>query len=253
MKNELPYKFVPAGLSLDEHIRQREAKAEKILRILQNYVVKLKNKSLLDVGCHEGTITKFLAPSFTSATGMDIDSGIIDIAQKLNGENVDFVTYDGKKFPFDNNLFDVLVVNHVIYYVQNPQEFLKEVKRVLKPGGVCYLSSTNVAFVEPPLLLPKNMWCFIRRRLLKSADNYGHPCGYNQYLKMFEQFQVEDFTFELLMHPRKYATDITGWQKLILLCVSCLPGYVLKKVVKLSPTYVYLLFNRELTESRINS
>ena len=49
-------------------------------------------------------------------------------------EQID-VFYDGKHLPFDNNSFDVVFCSEVFEHVFNLPELLKEIKRVLQPGG----------------------------------------------------------------------------------------------------------------------
>ncbi len=250
MEIEASYKFVPEGLSLEAHFSQRQAKARKILKLLDRYTDGLKNKSLLDVGCHEGTITRYLAPSFASTTGLDSDSAIIEIAQQLDDQNISFVTYDGKYFPFDDDCFDVLLANHVIYYVEDPHQFSREVKRVLKPGGVCYLSAINISYVRKPVLVPEIIWSIIRRNLLKAADNYGTPISYDQYVEFFNKFQVVDISLDLLNNSREFTADIEGWQKIIILTLGKLPVNFLNLINKLLPTYIYLLINSEIAVSK---
>ena len=48
--------------------------------------------------------------------------------------------YDGETFPFDDGNFDSLVANEVFEHVFNPDRFLQEIQRVLKPGGKLLLT-----------------------------------------------------------------------------------------------------------------
>lgn len=48
--------------------------------------------------------------------------------------------YDGNRFPFADEIFDSMVSNEVFEHVFNPGQFLNEVSRVLKPGGVILLT-----------------------------------------------------------------------------------------------------------------
>ena len=48
--------------------------------------------------------------------------------------------YDGETFPFDGKKFDSLVANEVFEHVFNPDRFLQEIQRVLKPGGKLLLT-----------------------------------------------------------------------------------------------------------------
>ena len=82
---------------------------------------------LLDVGCG----SKPYRELFTVETyiGMDIDSE----RARLAGIADSF--YGGREFPFSSGSFDSIVCSQVLEHVFNPDEFLGEIARVLKPGG----------------------------------------------------------------------------------------------------------------------
>ena len=91
----------------------------------------IKGKTL-DVGCG----TKPYAEIFKCADyiGMEYDSPI------SRAKGLADTYYDGKKFPFSDNSFESLISNQVLEHVFNPEEFLQECNRVLKPGGIFVLS-----------------------------------------------------------------------------------------------------------------
>jgi len=83
---------------------------------------------LLDVGC--GRKPYRLLFTVKSYLGLDIENP----GHSHENEDVD-VFYDGKVFPFDSNSFDSVLCNQVLEHVFNPNEFLSEIHRCLKPGG----------------------------------------------------------------------------------------------------------------------
>lgn len=87
---------------------------------------------LLDVGCG----SKPYRPLFKvdEYVGLDIDSE----TSRLRGV-ADYL-YDGKAFPFEDASFDAVLCNQVLEHVFNPDEFLSEIRRVLKPGGKLLLT-----------------------------------------------------------------------------------------------------------------
>ncbi len=82
---------------------------------------------LLDVGCGR----KPYQPLFNVEcyVGLDIDN---DISRARN--QADYF-YDGKQFPLPDASFDALLCNQVLEHVFNPEIFLSEIVRVMKPGG----------------------------------------------------------------------------------------------------------------------
>ena len=50
------------------------------------------------------------------------------------------VKYEGVKLPFENLFFDRIIISHVLEHINNPEEFLIEMMRTLKRGGVLSIS-----------------------------------------------------------------------------------------------------------------
>jgi SAM-dependent methyltransferase len=86
----------------------------------------------LDVGCGTKPYEKLF--NYSSYVGLEFDTGI-DSEKKL----ADFY-YDGKTFPFNEAEFDSVITNQVLEHVFNPDEFLSEINRVLKPNGKLLLT-----------------------------------------------------------------------------------------------------------------
>ena len=85
------------------------------------------NGDLLDVGC--GTMPYRKLFSVTSYIGLEYDTPI------ARRRGVADAYYDGTTFPFEDRKFDALLCNQVLEHVFTPDNFLKELARVIKPGG----------------------------------------------------------------------------------------------------------------------
>jgi len=86
----------------------------------------------LDVGCGSKPYETLYAS--TEYVGLEYDT-----PENLAGKKADFF-YDGQHFPFVDGEFDSVVANEVFEHVFNPDEFLNEIHRVLKPGGKVLLT-----------------------------------------------------------------------------------------------------------------
>jgi SAM-dependent methyltransferase len=82
---------------------------------------------VLDVGCGRKPYRAFV--SAERYVGLDIDS---PVTRALGTADV---LYDGRRFPFPDASFDGVLCSQVFEHVFTPEEFLSEIRRVLRPGG----------------------------------------------------------------------------------------------------------------------
>ena len=101
-----------------------------------------KGDTVIDLGSGAGNDC-FVARALTGETGkvigIDLTEQMINKArinaEKLNYHNVEFRFGDIEQMPVSDNIADVVVSNCVLNLVPNKSNVLKEVYRVLKPGG----------------------------------------------------------------------------------------------------------------------
>jgi ubiquinone/menaquinone biosynthesis C-methylase UbiE len=81
----------------------------------------------------------------TTLKGLDISPDMISLAERNAeeyglGERVEYVLSSGDKMPFDNETFEAVFTNGSLHEWSNPGNTLKEIWRVLKPGGRVFIS-----------------------------------------------------------------------------------------------------------------
>lgn len=76
--------------------------------------------------------------------GVEIQEAVVRYARKhYGGPNVEFVIGDVQSLPFADRAFQAVVSFETIEHLDDPRAFVREVKRVLTPGGLFIVSSPN--------------------------------------------------------------------------------------------------------------
>ncbi|MDI6840230.1 MAG: class I SAM-dependent methyltransferase [bacterium] len=123
---------------LEDEKTWREISKGEIRRVKQ-YV---KVGKLLDIGCNIGLMVKETEKRGFDAIGIDIDEKAVEIARRESC-NVNIGVPESMNFL--NNEFDVVLMNHVLEHILDVNCTLREVYRVLKPGGLLFLNVPNYA------------------------------------------------------------------------------------------------------------
>lgn len=120
----------------------------------------LNGKTVLDIGCGDGTDLKQLSSKGAIVYGIDPSEEFIKKAQ-INNPPGTFVNGVGESLPFEDNAFDIVVSKWAIQTSTNVPGILSEAARVLKPGGKL-------------LYLTKHPWM----QWLEKVRDYGHGVDY---------------------------------------------------------------------------
>lgn len=100
---------------------------KELHREIEHFAPKMRGQ-LLDVGC--GTKPyRMLFSAASDYAGLEVDT-----TGNRAAKRADFF-YDGNTFPFEDASHDGVICNQVLEHVFNPDQFLREISRVLKPGG----------------------------------------------------------------------------------------------------------------------
>ncbi len=107
-------------------------------------------KRILDAGCGNGRYLRFLlrrADPDAELTGFDLSAGMLRRAgRRLKGRRPALVAADLARLPYRDQSFDAIVCGWVLEHLPDPRPGLRELHRVLKPGGKLLLltSETNL-------------------------------------------------------------------------------------------------------------
>lgn len=104
---------------------------------------------VLDGGCGEGYMGRLLAERGAQVTGIDTSAALINAAREhpeAQRHGISYVVASLEAIPEPDSSFDAAVCNHVISDVADPAAALKELGRVLRPGGRLVLLMLHPCF-----------------------------------------------------------------------------------------------------------
>lgn len=97
---------------------------------------------VLDLGCGAGQLTSALIERGARVTGVDVSSGMIDIARDRLGDTATLVVGDvSEPLEFASDSFDLVVASLAIHYIEDWVPVLVEVRRVLTGDGTFVFST----------------------------------------------------------------------------------------------------------------
>ena len=102
-----------------------------------------KVNRLLELGCGNGKLWQENKIDLRNREIFlsDISEGMVEEVRNKLGSDFNCIVADAEKIPFKDAYFDSIIANHVLFYLNDLNQGLKEISRVLKPNGVLYCST----------------------------------------------------------------------------------------------------------------
>lgn len=167
-----------------------------------NIVSSQNPSSILDIATGTGDLAIALVKTGAQRiVGLDLSPKMLEVGrnkvlEKNLQERIEMVIGDSENLPFDNNTFDAITVAFGVRNFENLEEGLKEIHRVLKPGGTFVVLETSVPTKFPfkqgyhfycRFVLPLIGKLFSKDRsayayLSESAEVFPHGPAFNNIL-----------------------------------------------------------------------
>lgn len=189
--------------------------AHQIAACIKNVFPKsnLISYQALDIGGSNGVIAYYLAKYLKHITSIDTDKkAVSDGHNRYRRPNLKLRLFDGRKLPFSDNTFDLVIFRRTYGSVDDKEGMAQEIFRVLKPAGLVYFEGHNKLFFmemdhKIPLLtiLPDQpaKWLV---KLVKGKDHY-YIERYKTFWgmkKLFSNFQIFRLTGNIIKNPQKF-------------------------------------------------
>ena len=148
--------------------------------------------TVLECACGTGAISAAIAPACARVVATDYSEGMLKQARKklAKHSNVTVEQADITDLRYANDSFDAVVAGNVIHLLPEPGDALKELKRVVRPGGTIivptYVSLTDGANNPIPRLLS---------RLGVRFQEHFTPASYRAF---FERMGCMDVTYRVV-------------------------------------------------------
>ncbi len=120
------------------------------------------NAKILELGCGPGYLWRENAsriPATWDITLSDLSAGMTDSAWRnlvVTGRNYKFKEIDAQEIPFEDEVFDAVIANHMLYHVPDRKRVLKEMRRALKDDGILFTATLGKNHM-------REMWDWLER------------------------------------------------------------------------------------------
>ena len=201
--------IMPNPQKLDQH--GREGRARKRLVAVHNSI-DLSRGRVLEVGCGAGFEVWLLANHFSA------DAWGVDVVERkawaeLEGEKTHFVCADiGTDSPFEADSFDRIISFSVLEHVVHPYSVLKEIYRILKPGGLAWISANlhrgpQASHLYRELFMPYPHLLFTDEVISQFRERHSGRAAGASWVNRLTWAQYEDYITALgfVMHSLKFS------------------------------------------------
>ena len=156
-----------------------------------------ENSNVLDYGCNTGRHASFVKQAYgCNVMGADINTTAIAVC-KRKGIKAEVITEEF--FEKYSSFFDIIINSHVLEHVDDPKDFLLDIRGMLKDGGTFVIAIPQER-IRGDITIPQILYFFLR---LKFENPHKHKFSKNQLFSLLDEvgFTPQDYVFCNFLPP----------------------------------------------------
>lgn len=168
-----------------------------------------KVNRLLELGCGNGKLWQENKIDLRNREIFlsDISEGMVEEVRNKLGSDFNCIVADAEKIPFKDAYFDSIIANHVLFYLNDLNQGLTEIRRVLKPNGVLYCSTYGSKHMKEITNIVQNFDSRVNLSNHSLYDVFGLENGESILKKYFTSIQRMDYQDSLEITESKPLID----------------------------------------------
>lgn len=153
---------------------------------------------VLELGCGPADLWRRNAqriPPGWEITLSDFSAGMVEQARANLADTRPFAfrEIDAQSIPFEDGTFDVVIANHMLYHVPDRPQALREIRRVLKPGGKFYTTTVGENHLRELLAIPYRFDPEHAVDALRLTNEFSLENGAAQLQPFFERVEMRRY------------------------------------------------------------